>query len=223
MNPPTAAWVEPLPDAGAQTPRLSWRGRPYVFRRRLGGPFTSNRWDTAATAAFSAGLLLLGLWLVPWATEQHRLHPEEWLDIRPYLFVAGGVALLVYVLLCSVYERVIVDHTGIRYETWLGGPLAFLAPLYPSWQLRWRELRGIHLAAKGLRPMGWSYQFTPVQGRVRRLNVFSWRTEDQEDCGAGFRDLSSRDPARLREALTRTRLFALVNLAARAVTESPSS
>lgn len=211
----------PLPEAGVMTPAMAWRGTEYPFRRRLGG--IVDKRSLVALYAILAALFALPIALI--VSLQRDLsrkgHPFDaakfFDDPRLYLVAVLLVVMAVYLLLARRYERLAVGHDGIRYASWVAGPLAFLAPLYPSWQFRWDDLADIRLVAGGTRPMLWYFQFSLKQGSVRRLGAFTWREADQEDeTGLSLGDLMRRDPLRFKAALSRTRLFALLDLAVRA-------
>jgi hypothetical protein len=72
----------------------------------------------------------------------------------------------------------------------------------------------VRLVATARQAAQWYYELALRQGGTRRIGVFVWRDADQQDeTGLGIRDLQARDPARFRQALAGTRLFAYLNLA----------
>lgn len=211
----------PLPEAGVRTPAMAWRGTEYRFRRRLGGIVDKSSQVTLyiiLAALFALPIALIVSLQRDLARKGHPFDAAGFFDDpRLYLVAVLLVIMAVYLLLARRYERLAVGHDGIRYASWVAGPVAFLAPLYPGWQFRWDDLADIRLVAGGTRPMLWYFQFTLKQGGVRRLGAFTWREVDQEDeTGLSLRDLMQRDPVRFKAALSGTRLFALLELAVRA-------
>lgn len=223
----------PLPAGTTQAPAMAWSGREFVFRRRMGGllsPASRKRLFiiVGCFAAFPVGVLL-------WFQYQlaQRPHPPHlqahaalsgfWNDPENYAMVALTIAVIVYYWLSSKYERLYVSHTGLRYTSWLGGPLSLLQPFYPGWELRWDDLTDIRLTARGRGKqrgrnlMYWYYQLTPRQGPVRKLGAASWRLEGETDyTNLTLRQAFKRDPAVLKAVMAQTRLFRLLDLAMRA-------
>ncbi|HEX7964848.1 MAG TPA: hypothetical protein VF651_03935 [Gammaproteobacteria bacterium] len=212
-----AAGAEPLPGPSEGTPAVAWQGEQ-VFRRRVGGIVDARgrrRLLLLLSLALAAPVAIIvlvhaGLGRPNLVFGWHSVVT----DPRLYVIVILALVLLVYALLCRRYERLILDRHGIRYVSWLGGPLAFLAPLQPAWQLRWEEVIDVRLVATARQAAQWYYELALRQGGTRRIGVFVWRDASQQDeTGLGIRDLQARDPARFRQALAGTRLFAYLNLA----------
>ena len=71
-------------------------------------------------------------------------------DPRIYVYPLTAVALLLYAWLRQRYERLIVGPEGLRYVSFLGGPLTALQPLHPGWSLTWSEVDKVELQVQSM-------------------------------------------------------------------------
>lgn len=199
-----------------------------AFRRRQMGVNQAGRRQAytlfGSVAAFFAAVFLFLQYQISQLPHHpvahHPVHHNSSFDLYMMLLVAllGAVGLW----LSSKYERIYVSPKGIRYVTLFGGPFAFLASTFPSWELAWDDLAGIRLlqrtgarASRGAQM--WYYEFQPRQGAARRLGAASWRLDgkpDELDLTL-FQNLK-RDPAIFKTAFAKTGLFKLLDLTLRA-------
>lgn len=213
--------AESLPGPGIHTPELAWRGKAYEFRRRAYGALDASSRRVAyflIVLMLAAPVSLIVYLQVDLARHGHVTQASEYYgDPRFWLTGIAFLLLVVNFLLSRRYERLTLDYQGLRYTSWVAGPIRFLAPLWPDWQLRWDDLADIRLVSKGSRPMMWYYELRSKAGGVRRVGVFVWGDAEQPDeTGLTLRDLFQREPVRYKAALAQTRLFALLELAVRA-------
>lgn len=213
--------AESMPGPGIQTPDIAWRGKAYEFRRRAYGALDASSRRAAyflIVLVFAAPVSLLAYLQSDLASHGHVTPASEYYgDPRFWCAAIAFVIMVINFLLSRRYERLTLDYQGLRYTSWVAGPIRFLVPLWPDWHLRWDELADIRLVAKGSRPMMWYYELRPKAGGVRRIGVFVWGDPEQPDeTGLTLRDLFQRDPVRYKAALAQTRLFALLELAVRA-------
>lgn len=136
------------------------------------------------------------------------------------LYMLGPLLVLaaIYSYLSSRYERLYVSPKGIRYQSFLRGPLASLQSFYPDWSLSWDELADIRLLnrAGGRNVQLWYYQLKPRQGDPRRILAAAWRLDGQADeIDLTLRQNLKRDPAVFKAAFAETRLFKLLDLTMR--------
>lgn len=200
---------------------VTWRATEYVFRRSQAA--TGKRssrliaWAVVALLVAVAGVLYF-LYRIP-ARSSHN--PDGRMSIEQgqiwFLVILLAVSA-VYAWFSRRYERLYLTHTGIRYQTWLIGPLAFLAGLNPSWQLRWAEITGIRLCSRGngRLPMQWQYELQDREGKTHRISALFWRLQNgQDDTGLTIWQINKRNPQILRDAIGTTMLYRLLELSTR--------
>lgn len=208
------------PPTGSVT--LSWQGSDIQFRRRMTGLGKGSRRFAYAIFLLPAVLLVGLVFLLPVAPPHtaHVLARSQRLDTDLVVIALLFVILIVYIAFSYGFERLIVTRTGIRYRTWLAGPLAMLAPFYPSWSVEWAQLQAIRLAprAGGTLAMQWFYELESQDGSIRRVGALFWRRIDQEDdTGLTIRMGRKRDPQLLFQVITRTALYRLMSDARKSV------
>jgi hypothetical protein len=206
-------------DPSEVRPAMVWRAREYVFRKRVSALGSrSNRYMALAVGlaviAAVSGLMYFSFKLRQ-LPRHHDFNNDGFDQTQQWLLGILFVAYAVYAWLSRSYERLYVSHSGIRYQTWLAGPLGFLARFYPSWQLRWEDISDIRLRFRGqgkLAPQ-WVYQLESGNGRVRSVSALFWHPEGQiDDTGLTLGMVLKRDPQVLRRVILKTTLYRLMDL-----------
>lgn len=200
---------------------LTWRATEYVFRRCQAA--TGNRSNRLLTwvAVGSIVLIAVVLYFTYQIPSRPGHNPDGDMSIEQgqiWFIVILLAVSAIYVWFSRRYERLYLTHTGIRYQTWLVGPLGFMAGLIPSWQLRWQEITGIRLCSRGngRLPLQWQYELQDSQGRIYRISALFWRLQKgQDDTGLTIWQVNKRNPQILREAIGRTMLYKLLELSTR--------
>lgn len=202
-----------------------------VFRRRMAALNRTGRRQVfllfGGVATFLVGTILWLQYQIAHLPPRHGapVHPHAMSSRSEgdlYFMVLTLLLGVIYVYLIRRYERLYVSPKGIRYVTLFGGSFAFLASLYPSWELGWDELADIRLVKRvgGRATRGaqmWLYELQPRQGAVRRLGAAAWRLDgkpDELDLTMGQN--LKRDPAIFKTAFAKTGLFRLLDLTMRA-------
>lgn len=202
-----------------------------IFRRRMAA---LNRTGRRQVFILFGGVAAFLIGTIFWLQYQiaHR-PPRHGVPVHPHAMSSRSEADLyfmaltlllgvIYVYLIRRYERLYVSPTGIRYATLFGGPFAFLASLYPSWELSWDDLADIRLVQRvgGRATRGaqiWFYEFQPRQSPMRRLGAAAWRLDGKPDeLGLTMGQNLKRDPAIFKTAFVKTGLFRLLDLTMRA-------
>lgn len=199
----------------------AWRATEYVFRKRLAA--TGSR--SSRLVAWMLIIIVVLMTAILYFLLRSPGHPVHHADgemsfEQGQLWFVGILALVyvAYVLLSQKYERLRLNHTGIRYQTWLAGPLAMFAGLHPGWQLRWQEIVEIRLYCRGSGklPMLWQFELHYGQNQVRRISALFWKLEaGNDDNGLTIWQLNKRNPDILRKAIGRTMLYRLLELSTR--------
>lgn len=218
---PNPLSTEPAGYVGA--PAMAWTGQEVAFRRRFSSILNrQGQWFTYGLVALIAVLTVVIFLLPSRAPAGAPVRVNSAYDSRMHfdgiMILALSLTLLVGYLLSRGYERLYLSHTGIRYVTWLGGPAAFLASFYPSWELRWDDLTDIRLVKRQAgRGMYWYYVFTPKLGKERRTNI-AWNVVGgpPDNLGISLWQLMNSDVAAYKAGIARTQLFRLLDLAMRA-------
>ncbi|HEV2321373.1 MAG TPA: hypothetical protein VGT42_03345 [Gammaproteobacteria bacterium] len=197
-----------------------------MFRRRVAAVNRSGR--------RTMGIILLGMALLvggmfAWLQYLIAQHPHHRVPVPPshggpadptnYIMLVLVLIAAVYLLASREYERLYISPQGVRYVSWLSGPLRFLQSLYPSWELSWDELKDIRLTrlAQGRGIQFWRYELVPRQGKVRRLPAGFWRLAGKDDdIPLTLFQNMKRDPTVIQAALSQTGLFRLLDLTLRA-------
>lgn len=137
---------------------------------------------------------------------------DEFDDPRVYLVVALSLLLFVFYWLSAMYERLIVNRDGIRYVSFLSGPLRFLNGLHPDWSVSWEQVEWIRLkqTGDGRRAYQWRYEIrVPGEGR-RKVNPLAWRLAGEHEVGVPLRSATRLSDDVFREAISRTLLYRLL-------------
>ena len=224
--------AEPAPDLVAAPQRfvppptssvsLGWQGSDIVFRRRFLVLGRGSRWIIYALLLLPVALLLVLFTMIPGPPHPtaRALAASQRMDMDLIMIAVLVFILFAYLALSSRFERLTVTRAGIRYRSWLAGPLVVFAPLYPDWSVEWAQLQAIRLAprAGGTLPMQWFYELERRDGGIRRVSALSWRRTDQEDdTGLTLRTARKRDPQLLFQVITRTALYRLMSDARKTV------
>jgi hypothetical protein len=112
----------------------------------------------------------------------------EVLATRPDFLLAPIAALLLvwYMRRASRYERLMLDETGIRYQSPLPGPLR---RLQPDWSLRWSQVRAARIAFAGfVRDPRFAVLELDTASGKRKILLGRWVAADAA-CAAAARDL----------------------------------
>lgn len=214
-----AETVTPQQAVAARGPAPVWSGREVEFRRRFGGAMgRQSLWLACGVMALMVGIAAMFFLGGPTPAPAHSSrHTSDQSDL--VIIAVLAVLLLVGYLLSRRYERLYLSHTGIRYTTYLGGPAAFLAPLYPSWELRWDELMDIRLQNRRYSRGGmtWFYVFAPKAAKERQVYVM-WQAvgAPREDLDLSLWQILNSDVDAWKTGIAGTQLFRLLDLAMRA-------
>ncbi|WNG33559.1 hypothetical protein F0U61_07945 [Archangium violaceum] len=197
-----------------------YRNPKSQLRQLRGESLFQRRWLILASHdARRVGLLMgvlvlltstVPLMLVGVMVAQRPAGDEFW---KPFAWLSGLlIAMLLFTTVCvfqsQKHERLSIDARGIRYVSLFSGPLAFLARLFPGWELAWQELERITLkkAVGGGLGGAWYYELQDRSGKKRRINALSWRLVGEDEAGPTLRDVSRFSAATLQAAIHKTHL-----------------
>ena len=214
---PNPRSTEPAGNVGA--PAMAWTGQEAGFRKRYASILKrGDKWLSLGILALMGGAAAVYLLSDPAPAAVPGTHDSS-TDYEGYVVIVLLAATVAQYFLARAYERLYLSDTGIRYVTFLGGPFAFLATFYPSWELRWDELADIRLVKRSYSRGGvaWFYVFVPKAAKERRVTV-AWAPVGAPPDGFGLTlwQLLTSDVAAWKAGIASTRLFQLLDLAMRA-------
>lgn len=188
----------------------------YVFWRK----FTPLGTQEGRRFLFLFAILLLAMigmiaqfaW---WNAEQEGTSfAKEFDDLRFYFIFIVTMGLAAFYWLSGMYERVIVNRDGIRYVSFLSGPLGFLNVLHPDWFVPWNadseQVIQLTQRGPGKRPQDWYYQITAPGERPRKLNPFAWRLAGDHEVGIPLKSVTRLNAETLRQTIHKTLLYRLL-------------
>ncbi len=218
------ATAEPLPafrNVEAQFSRLQGE---FIFWRKFTVLSTKESFRFGLLAAiFFAAAIGAALYLMQQVAEEDgRRFVDTLAESRmPALLALAGATLLV-MWLSATFERLIVNRDGIRYRSWMPGPLGYLLPFHGHWQMRWTEIASLKLVhvARGRNQLMWRYEILAKDGRKRRIHPLSWRLAGEAETGIPLRQAHRQNPRMIRDVIQRTLLFRLLGRQWQSVTES---
>ncbi|HEX6928669.1 MAG TPA: hypothetical protein VF267_05440, partial [Gammaproteobacteria bacterium] len=129
----------------------------------------------------------------------------------PLMLAITAVALLL-IWSSAMFERIIITRDGMRYISWMPGPLGNIIPFHGNWFLRWSEIESVKLVhvGAGRNQLMWRYQVVAKDGRRKRIHPLSWRLAGEPETGISLKDAFRQDPRMIRDVIQRTRLFRLL-------------
>lgn len=133
-------------------------------------------------------------------------------SLRIYLIAVFGASALGFYWLSGMYERLHITSAGIRYTSFLSGPLRFLNGLHPDWFIRREDIREIRLVHRGdgRRQQHWFYEVVGINGGSWKVRPLVWRLAGEHETGIPLRSLTRLTSETFRTAIRQTVLYRLL-------------
>lgn len=204
----------PLPEFGNLETKFASLQGEFIFWRKFTvlGTHEAFRFGALVALLFA---LLLGLYVHASqliAADRNAAFSEIFFDRGTVLAFGALGGMLSFFWLSGMFERLVVTRDGIRYTSWLPGPLGVLTIFYRDWQLRWDEISEMKLThtGKGGLQHTWRYEIRTRDGRRRRIHPLSWRLAGEPEVGIPLRSALRQTPQLIRDVIHRTLLFRLL-------------